>query len=262
MSRLRRLWLPNRSLRRAIITFAVLAVSWEATADLFLRNNYLVVPPTRVASRFLELAASGKLALHVWTSAQELLIGFAVASLIGIAGGLLLATNDTFREYVDPLVGALYATPMVAVAPLLIIALGIGIESKILLIFILALFPVLVTTMAGVRSTDQHLIEAARAFGASRGRIFATVLLPFALPSIIAGLRLGIGRSLVGIVVAELYGSRAGIGYLISNASQTFDTAGLFVGILILAFTGVGAMATFRWLETALAPWRVFKLED
>jgi NitT/TauT family transport system permease protein len=160
------------------------------------------------------------------------------------------------RGLVDPWVSMLYATPIIALGPLFILWLGIGAASKIAIVFLTAVFPILINTVSGLTNTDRNLIEVARSFGAGARQIYIKVRMPAALPFIIAGLRLSVARALVGVVVAELFGARAGLGFLILNSAQAFDTAGLFVGVIILAIAGVVAVELLKWLESALAPWR------
>jgi NitT/TauT family transport system permease protein len=138
--------------------------------------------------------------------------------------------------------------------------MGIEMVSKVAVVFLLAVFPILVNTTAGIRSTDESLIEAARSFGATTPEIFRMVLLPAALPFIIAGLRLGIGRGIVAIFVGELFGAREGIGFLISISAQVFDIPALFVGVLILAIAGVVSVKVLTIAEVKIAPWRQFEL--
>jgi NitT/TauT family transport system permease protein len=139
---------------------------------------------------------------------------------------------------------------------LFILWFGLGLFSKVVVVFLVAVFPVLVNTQAGVESTDEGLIETARAFSANQRQIFTKVLLPAAVPFIVAGLRLGIGRGLVGVVVAELFGARAGLGYLITVSSQIFDMGALFAATLILAGAGMVSTELIRVVERRIAPWR------
>src|SRR5215204_1707552 len=144
----------------------------------------------------------------------------------------------------------------IALGPLFILWLGIGVASKIAIVFLTAVFPILINTVAGLTNTDRTLIEVARSLGASGQQIYTKVRLPASLPFIIAGLRLSVARALVGVVVAELFGARAGLGFLILNAAQAFDTAGLFVGVIVLAVAGVISVELLKWIEAWLAPWR------
>jgi NitT/TauT family transport system permease protein len=152
-------------------------------------------------------------------------------------------------------VSGFYATPTVALAPLFILWFGIGIWSKVLVIVTLVLFPVTINTEAGLRTTSERLIEMLRSFGATPRQIFFKVKLPSAVPFILVGLKLGIGRALIGVVVAEFFGSRAGLGRLISQASDAFNMPELFAGVVVLAIAGIVMTAGFSWLEARLVPW-------
>ncbi|HEY7065673.1 MAG TPA: ABC transporter permease [Chloroflexota bacterium] len=247
---------------RAIVGFLALIFLWQIVASYLFTNALVIVPLSKVWDAFLKLARSGELWKHTSVSLQEAALGFTSAAVVGVGLGLLLATNARLRDYVGPWVSFLYAVPLVAIAPLFIVAFGIGIMSKVVVIFLVAVFIILVNTEVGVLSTDPNLVEAARSFGASRAQIFRKVLLPAALPFIIAGLRLGVARSLVGVVVAELFGAKAGLGFLILASAQVFDTASLFVGVLVLAVGGYLGVELLAWVEKKLAPWRHFELRD
>jgi len=247
---------------RAIVGFLVVIFFWEIIASYFFTNALVIVPLSKIWAAFLKLAASGELWKHTSVSLQEFALGFVVAAVVGILLGLLLATNTRLRDYAGPWVSFLYAVPLVAIAPLFIVAFGIGIMSKVVVIFLVAVFIILVNTEVGVLSTDPHLIEAARSFGASRVQIFIKVLFPAALPFVIAGLRLGMARGLVGVVVAELFGAKAGLGFLILASAQVFDTASLFVGVLVLAIGGYLGVELLKLVEHRMAPWRHFEFKD
>jgi NitT/TauT family transport system permease protein len=143
----------------------------------------------------------------------------------------------------------------VALAPLFILWFGVGIFSKIVVVALLVIFPVIINTETGLRQTPQNLVETVRSFGASRRQIFYMVSLPAALPFIFAGLRLGIGRGLIGVVVAELFGARSGLGQLIQQSAETFNMPALFVGVVVLAVAGIVLTSGFVWLEKRLVPW-------
>lgn len=230
---------------------------WEVAVRVFAAGDLIVVPPSAVATTFRRLVATGELQHHVAVSAAEFAWGYGLAAVIGIPLGVLMATSRVLRSVLDPWVAAMYATPRIALAPLFILWLGIGLASKIALVFLSALFPILVNTLTGVRVVDAELVEAARSFGAGRRDVFVKVLIPASIPFIVAGLRLGLGRGLIGVVVGELLGSTAGVGYMIHSAGQTFDTATLFVGVVVLALFGITGDVTLKWLETRLAPWRL-----
>lgn len=238
----------------------IAAALWEVIAR-GIDNTLFLAPLTAVVVRGLDLWGSGELQTHIWVSFIEFAGGFALSAIVGILFGVVMAASISVRGLCDPWVSMFYATPIIALGPLFILWLGIGVASKIAIVFLTAVFPILINTVAGLTTTDRNLLDVARSFGATGAQIYRKVRLPAALPFIIAGLRLGVARALVGVVVAELFGARAGLGFLILSAAQSFDTAGLFVGVLILAVAGVVSVEALKWLETRLAPWR-FQEED
>src|SRR6185437_2511060 len=203
----------------------------------------------------VNLGRSGQLWHHVSVSSAEFALGYVIASVLGIAFGLAMASSATMKQALQPWISGLYATPTIALAPLFILWLGIGIWSKVLVVIFLVLFPVTINTEAGLRTTSERLIEMLRSFGANGRQIFFKVSLPSALPFILAGLKLGIGRGLIGVVVAELFGSRAGLGRLISQSADAFNMPELFAGVIVLAVAGIAMTAGFGWLENRLFPW-------
>lgn len=250
----------NPATVRAVLSFVVVGVVWEI-AGRSGRWPLIMTPLTEIWASFTKLLSTGELQRHINISLSEFIWGFLLAAVVGITLGVLIATNDLVRDFVDPWISALYATPTIALAPVFILIFGIDIPSKIAVVFLLAVFPIVINTTTGIRTTDQVYIDAARSFCASRGQIFAKVLVPSALPFIIAGLRLGVGRGLVGVVVGELFGARGGLGFLILTSSQLFDTAGLWVGVFVLAGTGIISVVLLQKLERRMAPWRQFEFK-
>jgi NitT/TauT family transport system permease protein len=169
--------------------------------------------------------------------------------------GLLMAESERAKNILQPWISGLYATPTIALAPLFLLWLGIGIWSKVLVVITLVLFPVVINTEAGLRTTSIRLIEMLKSFGATRRQIFVKISLPSAAPFVLAGLKLGIGRGLIAVVVAELFGSRAGLGQLISQSADSFNMPNLFAAVVILATAGIAMTAGFTWLERRLVPW-------
>jgi ABC-type nitrate/sulfonate/bicarbonate transport system permease component len=184
-------------------------------------------------------------------------LGFALSIAVGVPLGLAMGRSPLISTIIEPFVAALYASPQVAFLPLLIIWLGIGITSKVALVFLGSFIIMVVNTEAGVAQVDPRLIETARSFTANERQILVKIVLPGALPFILAGMRLAIGRSLVMVVVAEIYASNKGLGYLIFQAGGLYDTAQVFVGVGVLAAAGVTLTALLRHLERKLAPWQV-----
>lgn len=230
---------------------------WEVSVRLFVRGDLIIVPPSAIWATFVRLVRSGELGRHLAVSGTEFAYGFALAIVVGITLGVLMASSQTACALLDPWIAALNSTPRIALAPLLIVWLGIGVASKVALVFSSAVFPILINTLTGVRIIDAELVEAARAFGARSRDVFVKVLIPAAVPFLVAGLRLGVSRGIIGVVVGELLGATAGIGYMLYTAGQTFDTAALFVGVVVIACFGVGSDVALKWLESRLAPWRL-----
>jgi NitT/TauT family transport system permease protein len=228
---------------------------WELISRYLVANSLFLAAPSQIAIAIYNLARTGQLWHHIAVSAAEFALGYAIGCGIGIALGLAMAASTTMKQALQPWVSGLYATPTIALAPLFILWFGIGIWSKVLVVITLVLFPVAINTEAGLRTTSERLIEMLRSFGATRQQIFVKVSLPSAVPFILAGLKLGIGRGLIGVVVAELFGSRAGLGNLISQSADAFNMPDLFAGVVVLAFAGIVMTAGFGWLEHRLVPW-------
>jgi ABC-type nitrate/sulfonate/bicarbonate transport system permease component len=245
---------------RGLLSLVIVGLVWEI-AGRSGRWPLLLAPISDIWLKFVQLAASGELQKHILVSLNEFIVGFAVAAVVGVALGIAIASSDRVRDYIDPWVSAVYATPTVALAPMFIFIFGIDAPSKMAVVFLLAVFPIVINTATGIRSTDQIYIEAARSFSANHSQIFTKVLIPSALPFIVAGLRLGIGRGLVGVVVGEFIGARAGLGYFIFKSSQGFEIDAMWVGVFLLAGTGVLSVVLLQKLERRMAPWRQFELK-
>jgi NitT/TauT family transport system permease protein len=228
---------------------------WEFISRFLVANALFLAAPSQILVAIYRLAVTGQLWHHVGVSAAEFAVGYVIACALGILLGLGMASSATIKQALQPWVSGLYATPTIALAPLFILWLGIGIWSKVLVVISLVLFPVAINTEAGLRTTSERLIEMLRSFGATPQQIFFKVSLPSAVPFILAGLKLGIGRGLIGVVVAELFGSRAGLGNLISQSADAFNMPDLFAGVIVLAVAGIVMTAGFGSLEKRIVPW-------
>jgi NitT/TauT family transport system permease protein len=247
------------ALRRHYLASALSVVGglalWEVVSRFFVANSLFLAAPSQIAVAIVNLARSGQLWRDIGVSSAEFALGYVIACVLGIALGLAMAASVSAKQSLQPWVSGLYATPIIALAPLFILWFGIGIWSKVIVVISLVIFPVAINTEAGLRTTSERLIEMLRSFGATRWQIFAKISLPSAVPFILAGLKLGIGRGLIGVVVAELFGSRAGLGNLISQSADAFNMPELFAGVVVLAFAGIVMTAGFGWLEARLVPW-------
>jgi NitT/TauT family transport system permease protein len=240
--------------RVAISAVCVIAV-WQLVT-LFVTNRLVLVPPIDVARALVREANDGAMWTNAVATVTAVGISFVVSVAIGVLLGLSLASSRALSLTAGPLLAALNSVPIIALAPLFIAWLGLGFASKFVLVLLVAVFPVVVTTETGLRATDRQLIEAARSFNATNLQVFTTVTFPFALPFIVSGIRVAWARALVGIVVAEFFGSFAGFGFAILSASQTFDTARVLAYVFLLGAMGLLGTMLFETLEHRLAPWR------
>lgn len=241
---------------RLVLSFAFAAAVWEVVARYFVTNRLILVPFSEVVQALVNEVRSGQLWIHSRTTLLEIGIAFPISVAIGVALGMLIASNRVVQQILDPLLTAAYSVPIVALAPLFVAWLGFGIESKVAIILLVAVFPIVINTEVGLRSTDTGLIETARSFNATRWQIFRTVSFPFAIPFIIGGMRVAFTRALVGVVVAEFFGAFSGFGYVILSASQTYATARLLGYVVLLALLGMISSIALRAWEARLAPWR------
>ncbi len=246
----------------SVIVFLVL---WEFMGGAW--SVYNPIPVLRINPMFMsapslvwkagyELFSSGEIYNDLYVSGTEFFWGYVLSVVVGIPFGIAIGWYKKMSYTFDPFVNAMNATPRVALLPLIIIWLGIGIPSKIGIIFLGAVFPMLINARDGVKTTPQSLLNAAKSFGASEWRIFRTVVFPSTVPFILTGLRLGIGRALVGVLVGELYAATAGIGFMITVAGATFQTDKVFVGILVFAITGMVLTEVVDRLERRFDKWR------
>lgn len=248
--------------RRVRIALGALAVVvafgiWELLTILKVQPRILLPNATDVVNAFKQIFSSPTVGADFAASGKELVYGYVLAVVVGVVAGLLIGWYRPIGYILDPFVNFAYAVPRVAVSPLLLVWLGIGIVSKIALVFLVAVFPVLINTISGIRNLDRQLLRTARCFDASDLQIFRTVALPGSIPFILSGMRLAIGSALIGVFVAELVGAQHGIGQLIVDAGNQFQTAKVFAGLIIFAVTGVILSAAVRRAERHFESWRL-----
>ena len=246
----------RRARRRAVVSIIGGLILWEVLARTVLTNRLVIVPLSTVLDALWVSLRTGELWKNLYVSLLEFVLGFGLAAVVGIFLGFLTGSNRAIREHLEPLISALYATPLVALIPFYILIFGIQLASKVALVFTIAVFPILINTQAGLLGVERNLLEVAESFRATRRQIFFKVQLPAAIPFIVSGLRLGVGRALTGVVVGELFFATAGLGFMISIAAQGFDTAKVLLGVLLFALAGVAAIAILQAFEKRMAPWR------
>ena len=236
-----------------IASLAILLGVWEWYGSSV--NPILFAPPSKIARAFVTLVQDGALGHALVQSLTVFGIGLGAAIAVGIPLALVWARYRIVDWAIQGYVNALYATPLVALVPLLILWFGFGVKAKSIIIFLFALFPLLINTYQGARSVERGLVEVARSFGCGEVATWRHVVLPSSVPFIAAGLNLAVGRALVGMIIAEFYTTASGLGSLVLTASNTFQTAKMFVPILVVMGLGVVLLGATRTLKRKVSPW-------
>jgi NitT/TauT family transport system permease protein len=216
--------------------------------------------PLQVMQSFGELYQSGELLRNSYFSLLEFVYGFLLAIVVGVLIGFIMATNKKINYYLDPWVSCLYATPLVALAPVIMVWFGLGIFPNSLVVFLGAVFPIILNTYTGIKSVRQNLIEVVRAFGGSSTQVFFKVMIPDATPAIITGIRLAVGRAVISVVVAELFGAEAGLGFMVYFYSQRFLPGPVFVALVVLVVFGILSFLALEKVQGWLSPWYTYQL--
>jgi ABC-type nitrate/sulfonate/bicarbonate transport system permease component len=246
----------NERVFYGVLGFVGLALVWEITADLGLYRKSLLSTPTAIWRAGVTDFGNGSIFPHIAVSLQEFAIGFFVSLIIAIPLGLAIGWFRRVDYATSALLAALNATPNVALIPLIVLIAGIGLESKVIVVFLSAFFAVMVTTSAGVQSIARRHLEITRSFGGSQWLAFRTVALPSTLPFILSGIRIGAGRALVGVVSAEFLSANIGLGFYLGLYGQLLDTARLMLGIVLFGIFGVVIGELLRVVERRFEVWR------
>jgi NitT/TauT family transport system permease protein len=239
-----------------VAALALLGLAWEAVARLQWVPPLFLPPPTAILGEASRMARSGELWRHLVVSLGRVGAGFGLGAAVGTALGLLLGSSRVLWALGNPLIAATYPIPKIALLPLMILWLGIGEAPKVAMIALGVFFPVVINAYAGVQGTDPLMVKAARSLGAGRWQVLLKVVLPSALPTILAGYRLGAGIALLLVVSAEMINATSGIGFLILHSGDLMLTAKLMVGLAVLSFLGLASTWGLRALEAWLVPWR------
>jgi ABC-type nitrate/sulfonate/bicarbonate transport system permease component len=237
-----------------LTSIVVVLIAWEIAGRRI--NPLFMSYPIAILRAGAAMLASGELVAALVSSLRTLLAGFITASVIGIVIGLLIGRYRVIDAATDWLINALYATPLIAIIPLVILWFGLGDSAKLFIVTLLAVFPVLINTASGVRNIPRSLIDVGTAFAANERQVFLKIIIPAVIPFIVTGLRLGIGRAIIGMVAAEFFTAITGLGALIVKYGNQYDTASMFVPILILMLLGVALTSLVRKVEEMFAPWR------
>jgi ABC-type nitrate/sulfonate/bicarbonate transport system, permease component len=232
---------------------ALILIVWEIVGPFI--SPIFFTYPTKIAVAFYDLILNGELPYYLGQSLEVMVYGLSIAVIVGIPLAVAMARVRWLDWALDLPINALYATPLVAVVPLLVLWFGIYLKAKIIVVFLFAVFPVLINTYQGVRECDKNMIEVARSYRSSEWRMWQDVLLPFAVPYIIAGIRLAIGRGLIGMIIAEFYTTISGLGFMITRYANVFEMDKVFVPVIVLMVLGVSLTTMLKWFGRRIAPW-------
>ena len=245
-------WWQQRALFRYGFVALILIV-WQLVGPYI--SPIFFSYPSQIAVAFYQTTANGELPYYLAQSLEVMVYGLIIAILVGIPLGVAMARIRWLDWALDLPINALYATPLVAVVPLLVLWFGIYLKAKIIVVFLFAVFPVLINTYQGVRECDKNMLEVAQSFRSSEWRTWQDVLLPFAVPYIIAGIRLAIGRGLIGMIIAEFYTTITGLGFMITKYANMFAMDKTFVPVIVLMILGVSLTTLLKWVGRRIAPW-------
>ena len=256
--RRRKTQLQNLGIR--LLSLVCVLGIWEIFGGMI--DPVLFTVPSKIAVAAVGMIASGELWNYLWPSLVVLAVGLLLAAIIGIAIGLLLARFRLLDVAFGSYITFLYSIPSVALVPLIVLWAGFEMTAKIIILFMFAFFPMVINTYQGVRNVDTKLLEVGRAFRCSERQLWANIVLPAALPFIVTGVRLALGRGLIGMVLADLYTAISGIGYLIVRTASTFQVDKMFVPIVTLGLLGVTLTWLLRVVEIKVAPWTAVQDQD
>jgi NitT/TauT family transport system permease protein len=237
-----------------IISLLTLASIWEIAGRA--GNAHLLPPLSKVITAWVELLVSGQLFQALSISFQALVLGFLLSVLFGVPLGLLMGRYRRLESFLEIYMTALLTVPMISFIPFLVIAFGLGLHSRIWIVFLFAFVIIAINTTAGVRNVDPTLTEMARSFGARESELFVKVILPAAMPMIMAGIRLGMGRAVLGMVTSEMILAVVGFGAMLMTFGASFNSPALFATILTIVLLAVALLALIQYLDRRLTPWR------
>jgi ABC-type nitrate/sulfonate/bicarbonate transport system permease component len=250
-------------LKKESKTFLISSISvllflllWEIASQNEWINPLFISSPIEIAKAAVGMVQEASFWENMKVSGYEFIAGFALAIFIGIPIGVFSGWNPYFNAVVNPFISGLYVTPKVALLPVIVIAFGIGPASKIVIVFLMAFFPIVMSAQKAMLTLDQNLIKAAKTFNASEFQIFKTIALPSTVPFLLNGIRLGIGQGLIAVVVGELFASTAGIGYQLTSNGQNLQTDRMFVGVLVITITGLILTTLLGVIEKRFSSWK------
>jgi ABC-type nitrate/sulfonate/bicarbonate transport system permease component len=235
---------------------AALLIIWEIAARTGLIDSMFSSCPSKIIIAGIELFRDGQIQHHAWASSKVFILGFLLSAVVGIPVGIISGWSKWTDHALSPLISALNTTPRLALMPLLIVWFGLGFGSKIVLVFLSAVFPIVINMQAAMLNLDEEFRTVAKSYGATRRQLFTTIALPASVPFLITGLRMGIGRALLGIIAAEVFGGGEGIGFLIQYAGSMFQVETVFVCVVLIGTFGIVLDRSFQFVSRSVDHWR------
>jgi ABC-type nitrate/sulfonate/bicarbonate transport system permease component len=245
-----------RNLLFGLLSVALFLAAWQAVFLFVPFNPLFISKPTLIAASLYDLIVTGTLFHDLAVSAVPFVYGFSAAIVVGIAVGIVMGWRVRVGYALDPLMTVFYASPLVALAPLVIVFFGVGVSGKAIIIFLLSVFPFIFNAQAGVKAVDRLLINVVRSLGGTEKDLYLKVIVPSVLPYIVAGARIAIGRGLIGVLVAEFFAASEGIGYAIARYGDLFALDKMFACIVAIMVIAVVMTEGIRWAERSAFPWR------
>ena len=247
----------HRKVLLGCLSVALFFAAWQAVFLVVPFNPLFISKPSLIAESFVDLLASGDLLRDLAISAVPFVYGFTAAVVVGVSVGIVMGWRVRVGYALDPLMTVFYASPLVALAPLVIVFFGVGVSGKAIIIFLLSVFPFIFNAYAGVHAVDRLLINVVRSLGGSEKDLYLKVIVPSVLPYIVAGARIAVGRGLIGVLVGEFFAASEGIGYAIARFGDLFALDKMFACILTIMVIAVVLTEGIRWAERTAFPWRI-----
>jgi ABC-type nitrate/sulfonate/bicarbonate transport system permease component len=246
----------HRRVLLGLFAVALFLAAWQAVFLFVPFNKLFISKPDLIWQAMIDLLVSGDLLRDLAISGVPFLYGFTAAVVVGVTLGVVMGWRERIGYALDPIMTVFYASPLVALAPLVIVFLGVGVSGKAIIIFLLAVFPFIFNAQAGVRAVDRLLINVVRSMGGSERDLYLKVIVPSVLPYVVAGARIAVGRGLIGILVGEFFAASEGIGYAIARFGDLFALDKMFACIFVIMIIAVVLTEGIRWAERAAFPWR------
>jgi NitT/TauT family transport system permease protein len=246
----------HRNALLGALAVAIFFIAWQGIFLFVPLDPLFISKPSLIADGFVDLVASGDLLHDLSVSAAPFFFGLLAAVVVGVPLGIVMGWRTRVGYALDPLMTVFYASPLVALAPLVVIFFGVGLSGKAIIVFFLSVFPFIFNVCAGVRAVDRLLINVVRSLGGGEWDLYRKVIFPSVMPYIVAGARIAIGRALIGVLVGEFFAASEGIGYAISRFGDIFSIDRMFACILTVMVIAVVFTEGIRWAERAAFPWR------